>query len=181
MAHQFVSLLKILSLSILLTVLHIGIGVLLPYPLSLVNSIFIGVSFYLLSKEDISVIWIGVISFLIIELYSITFFGIQLISSIIAIVSISWLYKYAFTNKTWYTAGAITLISILIYRLSFFILNFLANINQKYQFSFIRSVETYIWEIILSTITTILLFFLLSNFLPSLNKREIQSEWFKKI
>ena len=109
---QFLSF--IISVTIL-AVLNIASSYILPYPLSSINIILAILILVILSKNNGIVVWVSFASFFIIELFSVTPFGVILFSGTICILFSIWLYRHLFDNHAWYTAIILTIITLFIY------------------------------------------------------------------
>lgn len=99
----------------MLAVLNIASSYILPYPLSCINIILAVLVLAILSKNNGIIVWISFASFFIIELFSVTPFGVILFSGTICILFSIWLYRHLFDNYAWYTAIILTIITLIIY------------------------------------------------------------------
>ncbi len=95
---------------------HLATNAVLPAPWNQVNMVFVFLIFFLLFEESGTVVWIAFSVHFFIELYAVSPFGILLFSGTISTLLSFWLYQYFFTNQSWYTAAALSLLAIVIYR-----------------------------------------------------------------
>jgi len=103
-----------------------------------------------------------------------------MISAVISIYLAEALYKLYFTNKTYYTAAALTLLSLFLFRGLFLLISFLIKVIREEKFLIMRYLQHFSMELITSTIASILLFFILQFFFKSLQTSDIKKRWFKK-
>ncbi|OGH72225.1 MAG: hypothetical protein A2921_03830 [Candidatus Magasanikbacteria bacterium RIFCSPLOWO2_01_FULL_43_20b] len=126
------------------------------------------------------IIWLSFFSHLIIELYTTAPFGILLTSGTLSILLSFWLYKYLFTNRSWYAAGALGLLTIFIYR-AIYIMAILSlkffGLTQILPWQNIM--QTLSWELLFSVPAIALLFFIVSRFSRRLNTSLDHSALFK--
>lgn len=105
---------------------HLATSYLLPPPWGHVNTIFVLLSLLLLLGESGAVVWIAFATHFIIELYATSPFGVVLFSGTAAVLIAVWLFRYFFTNRSWYSAFAVSFIGVGVYRLLYSLLLSLA-------------------------------------------------------
>ena len=108
---------KYILITITLASSQFAVAYLLPSPWNRINSIFIVLVLLLLMSETGLVIWLAFATHFFVELYAATPFGTILFSSTVGMLATFWLYQYFFTNKSWYTALAVSGMSLVFYRL----------------------------------------------------------------
>ena len=165
-----------------ITILHIALTLILPNPFSAFNALFCILSLLILSRGLGYVVWVAFFTHFIIELYAVTPFGITLVSSTIAILFTLWIYRYLFTNKSWYTAGTLVVVSLLFYRLIFSILALIhQSIFGAELLVLSKAVRSFGLEILITSIATIIIYLVLSKIIPTLSKQKVKRSWFKTL
>jgi len=165
---------------ILLSAFHIGIAFILPYPWSKLNIIFVLLIILLFWWDSGYIIWLSFFTNLIIELYATTPFGILLFSGTISMLAAFWLYKYLFTNRSWYAAAGLGFLTIIIYRV-FYLLGFLFPkiTGMVAVWPWQNILITLVWELIFSVPAVALLYFVISRFSRKLKTARVKSALFK--
>lgn len=126
------------------------------------------------------VVWFAFFSHLIIELYTTAPFGILLISGTVSVLLAFWLYKYLFTNRSWYAAGALGFLTIVSYRSIYVGAILLFKFFGLTQMPAWRNIiQTLSWELLFSVPAIALLFFIISRFSRRLNASLDHSSLFK--
>lgn len=165
---------------LLLSAIHIGLAFILPFPWSKINIIFVLLVVLLFWWDSGYIIWLAFFSHLLIELYTTTPFGVLLFSGTISFLLAFWFYRYFFTNRSWYAAAALGLLTLLIYRsLYFFGLLFCKIFGLTATLPWQNILLTSIWELIFSVPAIALIFFVCSRFSRRLNTALNQSSLFK--
>lgn len=170
--------LKFFLLIVLLAIINIGFSYLIPYPFSKLNIVFaILVSLFFWNESGL-VVWAAFFVSLIVELYTTTPFGVVLISNTLGILFAYWLYKWLFTNRSWYAMAALSLVSISLYRLLYismllFFSIFIDSLIIPWNLVLINSA----WEL-LFTSTAIVLFYFMASFFFKKNNSQINSKYF---
>jgi hypothetical protein len=114
---------RLLSLSLnfilffLMITAHIGVAVLVPYPFSKINVLFLVILLLLVLVESGGLIWVAFFSHVVVELYSLTPFGIILIPATLSILGTYWLYRYVFTTRTFISVLSLSAFSLFVFRL----------------------------------------------------------------
>ncbi len=106
---------------------------LLPYPLSSFNVAIFALIFALLIWESGGVVWFTAVLYAIIDWYSATPYGLILISSTLAMLTVLWFYRSFFTNRSPISAGALTALltssRLVYYGIGYFVLSFSPSIQ----------------------------------------------------
>lgn len=98
--------------------LRLGVTYFLPFPFNSINVMLaIPILVMLATERGAQSIWLTYAGHFFVEMYTTTAFGIVLFSSTLSILFAFWLSQILFTNKSWRTALAITVFSIVSYRL----------------------------------------------------------------
>lgn len=97
-------------------VLDIGLSFVLPYPWSKVNMLFALLIVLMLWRNTGWVVLASFFAHLITELYTISPFGVVLLSGTLSILFSLWLYRYFFTNHSWYAAITLSAVALAIFR-----------------------------------------------------------------
>lgn len=159
---KFLQFLLGLFVVIVLSLIHVAQNYFLPYPWRMTNSIFAILIIFLLWRESGWVIWMAFFTHFIIELYTIAPFGILLVSSTLSLLFSYWLYKYIFTNRSWYSALALTAIALILYRAMYsVILGVIAFFSSVITVNWNLLFQLYSWELLFTTILVGLLYFLI--------------------
>lgn len=162
-----------------LIALHIGLSYILPFPFSKINIIFIFLIIFLMWKDSGLIVWISFLIHFALELYSTTPFGVILFSSTISTLLIFWLYKNFFTNRSWYSAMTLVFLLSLFYRFFYIfflkVIDLIKGIDLSWNLIYITS----FWEILLTAITTAIIYLLLSILIKEFKKPEIKKGIFK--
>lgn len=162
-------------LSLLVVIFHIGLVTFLPYPLNKINLISLFVIIILLITESGKVVWLSFIPYFLIELFSVTPFGVVLYSGTISALVSFWLYKGIFTNRSVLTTMSLTAISIFLYRFFYSVLLFInSHFNKKEPVIFSLPMSSYGWELVTTVIMAALIHLLLKFFIPQLNTAKIK-------
>lgn len=165
---------------LLLSALHIGLAFILPYPLSKLNIIFVLLIILLFWWDSGYIIWLSFFANFIIELYATTPFGILLFSGTISMLVAFWLYKYLFTNRSWYAAAGLGFLTIIIYRALYLLgLLFCEVIGAVAVWPWQNILMTLVWELVFSVPTVALFYFIISRFSRELKTARVGSTLFK--
>lgn len=162
-------------LSLFVVVLHIGLVTFFLHPFNKINLISLFVIIILLMTESGKVVWLSFVSYFLVELFSITPFGVVLYSGTISALVSFWLYKGIFTNRTVLTTMSLATISIVVYRFFYSVLLFIDNhLSNKEGVSFSLPLSSYAWELVTTVITAVLIHILLKFFVVRLNTAKIK-------
>ncbi|MFH1947269.1 MAG: hypothetical protein ABIJ23_03885 [Candidatus Magasanikbacteria bacterium] len=176
----FIRTITVITSLVFLAALNIVISYILPYPWSKINIIFLILIIIMMWRDSGLTVWINFFSYFIIELYSVTPFGILLFSSTLGILLIFWFYKIFFTNRSWYSAMVLSGFAIFFYRLIYTISLILLNL-----FGFIEMVPwellvvTFLWEFIFTVPTTGVVYFILSKLFKTLKSSSLEQGLFR--
>lgn len=167
---------------VFIAVLHIALTSILPHPFSAFNTLFSVLAILLISNGRGYVVWIAFFTHFMIELYAITPFGITLTSATLAILATLWIYRYLFTNRSWYSVGALTFVSLVLYRAMFSIMIIAYHlVSGEDLFIFTRAIKSFTLEIVITSIGTMLVYILASKFVPKFSKQKVERSWFKTL
>jgi hypothetical protein len=163
-----------------LSALHIGLSYLLPYPLAKFNVIFCVLILLMLWWRSGLIVWVSFFCHLFIELFTVSPFGLILFSGTMGILGAFWLYKYVFTNRSWYAAVVVSGLSLVVYR-TFYILiatglYFFKVINYlPWKLVFL----TLFWEFIFTVSVVAIIYLLFSRFTNRFQATVIDSSIFR--
>ena len=162
--------------------IHLWMTVAFSYSYFSLNVYFVFLTFYLLLSGSGSVVWYAFLVFYIFEHYSSSPFGAILLSGVLTTLVTYFLYRNIFTNRSWYSAGILTALSVLIYWVCFFISTYIiASIASVGALSFSQSGLMAVREIYSSVLVVVLLFFFISRLYSSLGREKVTASWFKSI
>ncbi|KKQ28101.1 MAG: hypothetical protein US42_C0002G0056 [Candidatus Magasanikbacteria bacterium GW2011_GWC2_37_14] len=155
---------------VFITSLHVGAVYLLPYPLSKMNVLFSFFIIMLLWQNSGKIVWMVFFSHFLIELFTVSPFGIILFSSVIAFLISYWLYQNVFTNRSWYAALVLSVFTLSIYRILYITLLFLGQLLGWQNNTPLRLVlVTSFWELLTTTGFLIIIYFIFSRFSKKLS------------
>ena len=172
-----VKLLAALLLIFVIVTIHLGISYIFPFPWNKINIIFSAIVLSLVLFESGISVWITFFVHLFVEVYAPQPFGIIIFSSTMSILCVYWLYRYLFTNRSWYSVLAMTLIALILYRLIYTIL-----LGILYFWSGEGGIPLwelsvlYAWELLLTTVVSTIFYGILQ-----LVSRPIQRKQTKKM
>ena len=165
---------------ILLIALNISVSYLLPYPFSKINIIFFFLIILMMARDSGLIVWISFFTHFFVELYSSTPFGLILFSGTISILIIFWLYKNIFTNRSWFSATILTVLSLLLYRILYSFIFILLQWFDLTKFTLEKNAFLIFgWEVLLTCLLTAFVYFTLSHFFRSFKASPIEHGLFK--
>jgi len=157
--------LKYLVIIFLIVIIHIFIVNFLPYPFNNINFFLLSLLLLLLlNNKNIS--WLVLTVSFLIELFTGTPFGVTIISVYASFLLINWFLKNIFTNRSVYIIFLSSLMSVIIFRIFFFI--FLIFSNLFFKQDFFLSAEIIInmgWEALFTAIVSIFFYYLIRRYL----------------
>ena len=155
---------------IILTSLHVGLVYLLPYPFSKINLLFCFFIIILLWQNSGTVVWLVFFSHFLIELFTVSPFGVILFSAVVAFLISYWLYQNIFTNRSWYAALALSSFTLIIYRIIYLtLLSLCSLLGWPNVFSWKLIIYTSFWELLASVSMVMLIYFVVSRFSKKLS------------
>jgi len=151
-----------------LVFLHFIIIYLLPTPFSFLNIFVVATFLLFLIFESGFVIWIIIFSLFIIEHYNPTAtFGILMFSGSFSTLISFWLYRFVFTNRSWYAGVTLTAIYLFIFRLLYCLISlFLVKIGTISSLNWSGLMIYFLWEFVFTCTTVGIIFFILPKLLP---------------
>ena len=159
-----------LSLLVSIMSLQIGLLFLLPYPYNKVNVPFAFLSIMILLKESGSIVWLAFLVHFLIELYTVTPFGVVLSAGTMAFLAMYWLYRSLFTNRTIWAALAITLIGLILYRALYSLwLVIIAGFDVSSDISWQPLFLIYFWELLFTLFLTAIFYAVIAWFTRRFN------------
>lgn len=148
----------------LLLLLHFFTVFFLPFPLNTINIFYIFFILYIIGWERGLIIWLSFLVFYVFELYSIAPFGFIIYPGLISVVAVYIFYMNVFTNRSWYTSIALSLIGVatnrIIYLFLIYIINYSSGISKIVLRNFFVDI---FWELLLTACTTGIIFLILSK------------------
>jgi hypothetical protein len=156
---------------------HLIVSYVLPPPWGHVNAMFVLLSLMLLVGESGMVVWMAFASHFVLELYATTPFGIILFSGTCTLLAVVWLFRYLFTNRSWYTAFAVSAVGVALYRLLYSASLLIARaFGVPTALPWRHLAVVYGWEILLTSLATGVLYILLAR--PFRKKRlALPTQW----
>ncbi|PLX28518.1 hypothetical protein C0581_02095 [Candidatus Parcubacteria bacterium] len=149
----------ILLFALFLTMAHIGLFNILPTPLNTLNITFLVLILLIVFNGSGKIVWFSFILHFFMDIYSISPFGVYIISGTLSILFLYWLHKGFFTNQSLLSVFAITLTGLVIFRILYIVLmSFVADIliyNLFIKFA---------WELLFTMLGTIISYFLITTF-----------------
>ena len=135
-----------------LGIAHIAISSLFSFPYSTVNVLMACFCVHILLFESGRVVWLAFATHFIIELYGTLPFGITLFSATMALLIGFWLFQAFFTNRSWYTATALSVCMLLVYRALYVVLLFFAERVVSQDIIWKPLFVTFAWELLFTTV-----------------------------
>jgi len=175
--------LTVLGVGVIL-VLHILVRNFLPVPFNYIHIIFLTIILFHIFNPDSSIVFFLLLPTFLLELFSVSPFGLNTLALFISLFIINKTLRYLFTNYSYYMVGMISLLGMLCYRVLFSMLIFFSYIFFKTNFSIsTETAKEWFYELCLTTIFIILFYLLISFFTKrsrphyvSLNKEMVQYE-----
>ena len=125
---------------------------LLPYPFSNLNVIFFALTLYLIFRESGIVVYLSLGVHFLVELYTVSPFGIVLYSATVSFLLGYWMYRSIFTNKSWFSALALSSLMLTMYRLLYILLGYIFELfSNQPVFLGINILRSFAYEIIITT------------------------------
>jgi hypothetical protein len=162
---------------VFVVLLHLATGSVLPYPWGYANAIIVFLILFLLLEESGVVVWIAFAAHFFVELYAMSPFGVILFSGTMSALAAFWLYRYFFTNQSWFTATALSFLTVVMYRLMYTVLLLIARIflgTPLPPWRFLMIV--YGWEIALTTLAAGMLYLAIARPFRR-TARTLPAEW----
>ncbi len=119
------AIIKFISFFILLIVvvtLNLGVSYILPEPFNNINIIFLTLVLWLFVRSSGITVWFAFFAFFIIDLLSISPFGISLFAGTFAMLVVYWLSKFVFSSRSIFSISLLALLVVVIYRSLFIII-----------------------------------------------------------
>lgn len=165
---------------ILLTILHLGLSLLLPYPLSKINIIFAILILVMLWSESGLVVWISFFIHFLIELFASTPFGVILFSGTISILIGFWLYRSLYTDRSWYAALTLCFTTLLLYRIFYLLGLFFSKTMIKDLYIPLKLIFiTSGWEFLFTALFVAIFYFIMSKFTHKFRSGVVEQALFK--
>jgi len=149
----FFSLISKIIFLLLLVIAHFFLSYILPFPYNTLNIVFAALVLFMLLSESGTIVWMAFFTHLCIELYSVSPFGIILLSSTLSILCTYWLFQYFFSNRSWYSAILLTFVSLFLYRaISLFLLTITYFIQKEGSVPWSNMFVLSAWELLFTEI-----------------------------
>jgi len=142
----------------LLALLNITLSYLLPYPLSAANLPFVVFCFYIIFRENGTIVWFSFFSYFMIELFVDVPFGVLLFSATFACFFAFWLYQNVITNRQWFAALLLLGSSLLVFRSLYILFIFVLSWFGIVDLSWSRVLVQIFWEFVLTMALFLLLY-----------------------
>ena len=141
----------------------------LPYPANQISIIGLLIVWSLLLKTSFSIYYVMLLVFLF-ELFIGLPFGVGIISAVSVIYIMRWVLTHILTNRSTYTIILATIITIVLYRLLFFIMLYIFDFffNNKTIVS-IEIIYNIGWEILITTVISFVTYVLLYRIFKQIN------------
>ncbi len=155
--------LSIFVLIVLLFIVHLGAIYVLPHPWNTLNTTIVVISLLIIGWENGFVVWVAMFFYYIVELYSVSFFGLVLFSATTATLFTFWIYQSTFEKRTWFSGFGVSFILVIIFRGIYSILFLLFTFYDTGTILWKSFLFPYMWEIVLTPIVTGLIFIALNK------------------
>lgn len=110
------ALLKSFVFIMLVTIAHVAVSRMVQSPSLSIHASIAAIILYIFYNESGASMWHSFFIFFMLEQFSAEPFGILLISGVFATLCCLWLYRYTFTNRSWYSLAGLTCITVLFMR-----------------------------------------------------------------
>ena len=172
--QSIINFIKLIALAIILIFLHYVVSYLFPPPFNNLNIIFVAVILFIMGWESSASIWLAFIFNFFIELYSATPFGLVIVSNVVSVALVYMLYVYIFTNRSWYSAVALSSIAIVFYRIIYSILFISLNFSSVgLSIGWETVAVSYFWELLLTAVVSGLAVLVLSKVLDRFKSQQM--------
>ncbi|OIO19548.1 MAG: hypothetical protein COY69_02945 [Candidatus Magasanikbacteria bacterium CG_4_10_14_0_8_um_filter_32_14] len=146
-------------LIIFIFILSLYSSFLLPYPFENINLVIIFLIILLGLYGSGNIVWGAFLFGVLMDLYSELYFGIFIFSLTISFLLVYWLYYEFFTNKSVWALATMVALEVIFFRI--FYIFFIVFNGTKIKLTFLFYFG---WELLFTTITAFLLYFLLNKF-----------------
>lgn len=156
------------------------VAYLLPYPFNNLNVIFFALTLYLIFRESGLVVYLALGVHFLVELYTVSPFGIVLYSATVAFLFGYWMYRSVFTNKSWFSAFALSFLMLTLYRLLYILLGYIFELFSDQTIYLGSNVwRSFGYEIALTTISIAFGVFLVNKISHRYNPSVVSNQLFK--
>jgi len=169
----------IISLIVLVSV-EIGLSYILPFPYSKINLIFAVLIIWMLWRKSGMVVWISFFANFIVELFAASPFGLIVFSGTISMLLGYWFFQNIFTNRSWFAAIVLTIITIFLYRLIYafgLLILFWGNAIRVVPWKMMMS--TLLWEELFTVLLVGMIYVLLTRYSRQFRSEVIEAQRFK--
>ena len=142
--------------------LHLMLRQILPAPIIHLNILLTTAVLIITLRESGFSICLTFVTHFFMELYSTTPYGLVLSISTLSVLLCLWAYRHFFTNSSWYTVLALSILLILFYQTALTIS--LIIVGTYDQFWKQLPYQHIFWEMVITSMVNIILFFVLSPF-----------------
>jgi len=130
-----------------------------PLPVKALNLVLTLVIFFALTMPYSRALALTFSSGLLLEFYSINFFGLVSLSLVLTVILVHFLFEHFFTNRSLYAFIGLVLIGTLSYNLIFYAGNFLVHFFQPREWAHIFYPVYFFWQLALNSLIFVILFF----------------------
>lgn len=158
MIARVVKVIAIVTLVILSVGLFISVRSLLTFPFSLINVVFIAITFLLFLTQPSYTLWYSFAVGFILELYALTPFGVLLVSLLTSVMLGSYAYQRLFTNVSFLSLVALLCVIIFAHRVVLLALTALFGDPVGTTVAF-ETIHLF-WELVLNSVVLLLVYLL---------------------
>lgn len=147
--------------------LHMAISFIAPFPFDTFNVIFCFLVLYILFYRSGAVVWVSFLLHYIIDLYSVSTFGVVLFAGTISALCMYWISKNIFANVSISVALGLTAIGLLLYRGIFSALLILLSVfgsTEQTQLFENRLFIIYLWEIGITSLASMFMYVIIQKY-----------------
>lgn len=160
-------------------IIDLGLSYILPYPWSKINLLFALLIILMLWRGSGWIVWITFFAHLTKEMYTASPFGVVLLSSTLSILFSYWLYRYLFTNRSWYAAIVLATITITLFRLLYMVVLFILHLFDVIQIiPWQLMLITFAWEALLTISLVGIIYSVMAKFSPRFKSAVITARRF---
>lgn len=165
----------------LLGVVQMVVSFVLPWPMSSVHIILLGLVMILFLYEHGSIIWLAAALFVLLDFSSLYPFGLSLLAGTSATVIMLLMYRGIFTNRSLFAAMGLFAIGYVVYRIWYIAFELGAFLFFHATLDLGFHMRVYGTQLITTTLVLMLVYSVVSKFSFQLQHTQIQESWFRTL
>jgi len=150
---KFLVFFGVIVFMLLTVLLYLAVSYLFPYPYSKMNILFIVLLLVLVWRQSGYVVWMSFFLHFLIELYTLTPFGVVLFSSTISILGAYWLSENVLTNRSWLSTVFLGIMTMTTYRILYLVALLTARLfSSSVDIVWSGLATTFAWELLFTVL-----------------------------